>query len=98
MINNEKLKNYIQSANINFLIGSGLSMPYLSTLCNIESWLTQLYEAKLGDKETSIIEASLYRVYFNDVIRPNHQRHIESDELIGYYPLTMEQYLRFLNT
>ena len=99
MINNEKLKNYIQSANINFLVGSGLSMPYLSTLCNIETWLTQLYEEKLGDKETSIIEASLYRVYFNDVIKPNHQCHIEVDEeLIGCYSLTIEHYLRFLNT
>lgn len=37
-----KLKTFIQSANINFLFGSGLSNPYLSTLGDIEKWLTEL--------------------------------------------------------
>ena len=32
----ETLKDYVQSANINFLIGSGLSRPFLPTLGNIE--------------------------------------------------------------
>ena len=38
----ERLKDIIQSANMNFLFGSGLSRPYLSTLGEIETWLTDL--------------------------------------------------------
>ena len=40
----EILRNFIQSSNINFLYGSGISRPYLSTLGNIEKWLTKLAE------------------------------------------------------
>jgi hypothetical protein len=97
MISNEKFKNYIQSANINFLIGSGLSRPYLSTLGNIESYLTELNESKVDEKLKIIIEASLYKMYFDDVIYPNHPEMIDKDELIGYYESTIEQYSKFLN-
>lgn len=38
------LRNFIQSSNINFLYGSGISRPYLSTLGNIEKWLTKVAE------------------------------------------------------
>ncbi len=37
-----KLKDLIQSSNINFLIGSGMSAPYLSTLGNVENLLTEI--------------------------------------------------------
>ena len=47
----ETLKYYIQSANINFLYGSGLSRPFLSTLGNIEKWLTELNERRQGDAD-----------------------------------------------
>ena len=40
----EILRNFIQSSNINFLYGSGISRPYLATLGNIEKWLTMLAE------------------------------------------------------
>ena len=36
----EILRNFIQSSNLNILYGSGISRPYLSTLGNIEKWLT----------------------------------------------------------
>jgi len=67
-----KLKSYIQSANINFLFGSGLSRPYLITLGGIEKWLTELYQSNFDDKIKSIIEASIYREYFTKVILPNY--------------------------
>lgn len=38
----QELRYIIQSAHINFLYGSGLSLPYLSTLGNIETYLTRL--------------------------------------------------------
>lgn len=42
----EHLKNIIQSCNINLLIGSGISKPYLETLGDIENWLTELEKVK----------------------------------------------------
>lgn len=50
-----KLKNIVQSAHINFLFGSGLSRPYLNTLGNIETWLTEaenISDDKVGIKIT----------------------------------------------
>ena len=45
-MNIQTLKSYIQSANVNFLIGSGCSRPFLSVLGNVEKWLTELSEDK----------------------------------------------------
>ncbi len=74
----ENIKNLIQSCNINFLIGSGLSRPYLETLGNIEKWLTDLEKYKKGLKENSynIIKASIYKAYFENIIYPNHENQI----------------------
>jgi len=53
-----KLKIYIQSANINFLFGSGLSKPYLSTLGDIEKWLTELAKNNsISDNIKKVIKA-----------------------------------------
>lgn len=66
------LKNFIQSANINFLIGSGLSMPYLTTLGNIEKNLESLStRVDLSPKERDLIKASIFREYFKKVMLPN---------------------------
>ena len=66
------LKNFIQSANINFLIGSGLSMPYLTTLGGIEKNIEALNNrADLSPEERKIIMASIYREYFKKVMLPN---------------------------
>ena len=65
----ENLKDFIQSANINFLIGSGLSRPYLETLGNIETNLYLLQENKdLSEKVKDIVRASIYREYFYKVM------------------------------
>ncbi|MDR2125322.1 MAG: SIR2 family protein [Prevotellaceae bacterium] len=68
-----KLRTYIQSANINFLFGSGLSKPYLATLGDIEKLLTELSMNKtIDDKIKAIIESSIYQEYFTKIILPNH--------------------------
>ena len=70
----ETLKYYIQSANINFLYGSGLSRPFLAVLGSIEKWLTELNEIRQrdGDKvEYNIVEASILKQYIETVIFPN---------------------------
>ena len=67
----EILRNFIQSSNINFLYGSGISRPYLSTLGNIEKWLTKLAEDNTKEPYKEVIKASLYKAYCDGVILKN---------------------------
>jgi hypothetical protein len=68
----EKLKDTIQDCNLNFLVGSGLSVPFFSTLGNIEQLLTELNKSKsLNSKEKDIIRASILGKYFDTVIKKN---------------------------
>lgn len=64
----EILRNFIQSSNINILYGSGISRPYLSTLGNIEKWLTKLAEDNSKEPYKEVIKASLYKAYCDGVI------------------------------
>jgi len=68
----EHIKDLIQSCNLNFLIGSGCSASYLSTLHNIEKLLTDLDNHKMiKPKIHDLIKASIYKVYCEDVILKN---------------------------
>lgn len=67
----ERIKNVIQDGNLNFLVGSGLSRPFLATLGNIELLLTDCDTAAMDEGVRKIIRASLYRSYFVEVIRKN---------------------------
>lgn len=67
----EILRNFLQSSNINFLYGSGISRPYLSTLGNIEKWLTKLAEDNSKEPYKEVIKASLYKAYCDGVILKN---------------------------
>jgi len=67
----ENIKDLLQSCNINFLIGSGVSNPYLSTLGNIEILLTELSKQKPEDKIYNLIKASLYKLYCETVMFRN---------------------------
>ncbi|MFS4491841.1 SIR2 family protein [Maribacter sp. 2308TA10-17] len=65
----EVIKNTIQSSNINFLIGSGLSRPYLITLGKIELFLEELEkDSTLNKLERYLIKASIYKIYFEQVM------------------------------
>lgn len=84
----KKLKDCIQSAHINFLFGSGLSKPYLSTLGQIETFMA--LSGKHTDKdERKLIIASLYALYFNSVMRPCLPSHYvgnaDYDTVLGNY-------------
>lgn len=90
----ETLKYYIQSANVNFLYGSGLSKPFLSTLGNIEKWLTELNERRQGDAgqvKYTIVEASILKLYFETVMYPNVA------PAGANYDTTINEYRRFLS-
>jgi len=64
-------KDIIQGCNINFLLGSGLSFPYLKTLGNIETLLTELEASNLADDKKKLVMASLYKSFFDGVISKN---------------------------
>ena len=88
------LKNFIQSANINFLIGSGLSMPYLTTLGGIERNLESLsMRVDLSQEESELIKASIFREYFTKVMLPNLNVH-DQDK----YDMVMNNYKDFIAT
>ena len=72
-MNIKELTYYIQSANINFLIGSGASRPYLATLGSIEKLLTRLNDDIHSHHEAKykIAEASIYKAFYDSVIAPN---------------------------
>jgi len=65
-----KLKNIVQDCNINFLFGSGMSASYLSVLGSIEILLTAANNIENED-EKKIVKASLYKLYFDGVIKKN---------------------------
>jgi len=65
-------KKIIENSNINFLIGSGASIPFFGVLSNIENWLTALEQDKnLPEKEKLYLKAIFYNVYFNTAMKGN---------------------------
>lgn len=69
------LINYLQTANLNFLIGSGASRPYLGVLGKIEEWLTKVSnDNSLTDNQRKLFLASVYRSYCQKAILGNLTR------------------------
>lgn len=97
MENIDELKNIIQSANINFLIGSGLSSPYLCTLGNIEKNLTTIQQ-KNGIKSSvrNYINSSLLYLYFKDVMLKN--KVVLNNDTDAQLQETLNNYSLFLGT
>jgi hypothetical protein len=90
----ERLKDVIQDCNLNFLLGSGLSSPYLRTLGSIEVLLTQVEQSVLPEVEKEIVRCSLYKLYFDDVMAKNLVI-LKSDQAAAD---TMRAYNGFLRT
>lgn len=87
--------NYLQTANINFLIGSGSSRPLLETLGDVEVWLTNLTQESDGltEVQKKALRASIYKAYFDKAIGRNLTK-LPSDR----YSDTIKQYVAFLST
>lgn len=76
----EQIKSIIQSAHINFLIGSGVSRPYLNTLGSVETWLTELSNNPLDDEiKNDIVKCSILNEYLTGVIIPNLEKVINDN-------------------
>src|SRR6266446_2539263 len=93
----DRILETVESCNLNFLIGSGLSAPYLRTLGLIESLLTDLEKKELPEGEKKLIRCSLYKSYFDGVIAKN-RRLLENDPeakpvLDGYF-----EFVKRINT
>ena len=65
------LTDTIEACNLNFLIGAGLSSPFLRTLGNIEILLTDLEKLLAAKEEKNLVRISIYRHFFESVIAPN---------------------------
>lgn len=89
----QQLKNYIQSANVSFLIGSGCSRPFLATLGNVENLLTQINSDTNNSPDVKkTIKASVYKAYFDTAIYPNLSK--LPDDKRDY---SISEYARFLS-
>ena len=100
-LNRTELKNIVQDCNINFLLGSGVSMPYLSTLGKIEQFLTELANKKekgeITDDQEKIIRISLYKKFFDGAILKNLEILKDGNgtsDVLGYY----KTFLKTLNS
>jgi hypothetical protein len=90
----EEIRDVVQDSNLNFLIGSGLSSPYLRTLGNIEVLLTELGDATCNEAQRKIIRCSLYKEYFDGVISGNPQILTPDKEAAA----VLKNYTTFLKT
>jgi hypothetical protein len=64
------IKKIIESCHINFLIGSGASRPFLGTLGQIETLLTDLANKETSDTKT-VVDASIKKHYYDVAIKGN---------------------------
>ncbi len=98
--NLDEIQSVIESANINFLIGAGMSRPYLDCLENIENLLGIFEENKnqiVEAEQKEIITSSLYKHYFDGVISKNVgilQNENEPNEVLQNY----RNFLTSINT
>ncbi|NBR16295.1 MAG: hypothetical protein EBU01_17195, partial [Crocinitomicaceae bacterium] len=98
---NEKLKKILDSAHINFLIGSGASCDYLKTLWNIENLLSES-ERNLSlnpnDKKEVQINYSIKYKYLNDCVLGNLRFLAEEDKIgnMDDFNQTFENYDKLL--
>lgn len=70
-----ELKDVVQDCNVNFLVGAGLSAPYLSLLGSVEKLLTDLSKRKednkIDENQEKLIKASIYKHFFDEVVGKN---------------------------
>jgi len=89
-------KKIIESCHLNFLIGSGASRPFLSTLSKVEILLTNLsLDEDLEEDERIIIEASIKYHYLKKCIEGN--LHFENNTN-PKFEATTDNYLNFIQS
>jgi len=67
----EGIRNLVQDAHISFLLGSGISRPYLDTLNNLETLSNDVSEKNPTDNQRQKIQASLDHTYYTGISKKN---------------------------
>lgn len=71
-MNIDRFQEIIQSCHLNFLIGSGCSMPFLKTLGMVETYLTEAEHYEPSDTDTrKLVKASILKQYFDESVYSN---------------------------
>lgn len=84
-----ELSEVMQSSNINFLLGAGVSNPFLPLLGNIEQALNRA--ANDGEREEQ------YKKYFNEIMLPNKKIINNGPSTDGNYLKTKDTYIKFFH-
>ena len=90
----DEFKYQLQSGRLSFLIGSGLSCPFFSTLGDIERRLEELSNEPESDAK-EIVRASIIREYFEKCISKNYE--LANDQFEDNEKDTLKNYQEFLN-
>ena len=69
----DKLRDIVQDAHLNFLVGAGASSDLFEPLGDIERILTELGEAEPTTDAIKLARASIYSKFFDAVIDKNHE-------------------------
>ena len=81
----DSIKNIIESCNLNFLVGSGLSAPFFETLGKIEDWLTKLEnENGVAPDLKKYVRCCLYKRYLDAAMKKNNDIYF-FDGTVGDY-------------
>ncbi len=88
----EGIRNLVQDAHISFLLGSGVSLPYLTTINNLETISNEVSKKNPSDDQKQKIQASLDHAYYSGVSKKN--LNILTDPIaLG----VLEQYEKFVS-
>lgn len=94
----EELRDIVQDAHLNFLLGAGASADLFKPLGDVEDWLTYLAQDSDTPAATlARVRASVYAYFFEGVIDPNTNVINETDEAESVLD-TYRRFLRTLNT
>lgn len=90
----DQLRDLTQDAHLNFLIGAGASMPFISLLGDVENLLTAIESSEEDSDARAHARASVSASYFRDVILKNRALLSRS----GGAAALLETYEAFLQT
>lgn len=91
----EELRDIVQDAHLNFLLGAGASADLFKPLGAVEDWLTQLSRDETTAKSAvDRVRASVYAYFFEGVIAPNKKIITEASES----DIVLSSYRKFLRT
>jgi hypothetical protein len=95
-LNTDQLRDMIQDAHLNFLLGAGASMPLFALLGDVENLLTDIAATDADEDAIAFARASAYAHFFTGVIAKNDdllRRTASAKKLLATY----ERFIQTLN-